>query len=67
MGGKCSKCGYNRYYGALDLHHLDGKDFSFGRNLCKKSEEELIKEAKKCVILCANCHRELHGGFNLFS
>ena len=26
----------------------------------EKKIEESIEESKKCILLCANCHRELH-------
>src|SRR5688572_23204281 len=60
-GGKCSVCGYNRYQGALEFHHLDPskKDFGFGSSVVGwlKMKEEL----DKCILVCANCHREIHG------
>lgn len=61
LGGKCSICGYNKCLAALDLHHLDGNNKEFtisGGNL--KSFEKLKPELDKCVVLCSNCHRELH-------
>ena len=63
-GGKCSVCGYCKYTGALDFHHLDPKqkDFNISKNLHSKPSIESIKEElDKCILLCANCHRELHG------
>lgn len=61
MGGKCSRCGYCRNYSALEFHHLDPtqKDFDFnvGR---RRSWDKMLKELKKCVLLCSNCHKEEH-------
>jgi len=60
-GGKCAKCGYNKYAGALDFHHLDPskKDFTIARR--KNCSLETIKpELDKCILLCRNCHAELH-------
>ena len=60
-GGKCVKCGYNKYPGALDFHHLDPskKDFSISRK--KNCSFDIIKpELDKCVLVCRNCHAELH-------
>ena len=60
-GGKCIKCGYNKYDGALDFHHLDPskKDFSISKR--KNCSLETIKsELDKCILLCRNCHAELH-------
>lgn len=63
-GLKCSKCGYNRCFAALDLHHLDPalKEFNFKTKLMLKPTEERVKELDKCILLCSNCHRELHNG-----
>jgi len=64
LGGKCSFCGYARSYAALDFHHIDEKSKSFGlsqRGLTR-SWERTKKELDKCVLVCANCHRELHVG-----
>lgn len=61
MGGKCNKCGYDRCYGAFDFHHALGKKENMIATLLKgASKDKLLKEAKKCILLCANCHRELH-------
>ena len=63
-GGKCKCCGYNNYQGALEFHHLDpnGKDFSIGQKGHCRSWEKVKVELDKCVLVCANCHREIHGG-----
>lgn len=64
LGGKCKICGYNRYIGALDFHHLDPskKKFSLSvKGLCY-SWESILQEAQKCVILCKNCHAEVESG-----
>jgi len=61
-GGKCEKCGYNKCITALEFHHLDPseKDFTISNDHFKL--QEAIDESKKCILLCANCHRELHAG-----
>jgi hypothetical protein len=63
LGGECKNCGYDKYYGAIDLHHLDPrkKDSDFN-NLRGWSWERIKKEIKNCVPLCATCHREVHAG-----
>lgn len=63
MGGSCVCCGYNKCEQALELHHLNPneKDFTFSKNL-NKSWESLMEELPKTVLLCANCHREVHNG-----
>jgi hypothetical protein len=63
FGGKCTKCGYDRTPSALEFHHQDERRKNFnisGTNLTKRRWPELVAEAGKCVLLCANCHREVH-------
>ena len=60
FGGKCSKCGYNKCMGALDFHHEGRKEEAISRLIKNNSREKILKEAKKCILLCANCHREVH-------
>ena len=59
-GGKCQRCGYNKCLKALEFHHLNPsqKDFTISNDRFKL--KQAVEETKKCVILCANCHRELH-------
>lgn len=61
-GGKCKRCNYDKYGGALEFHHLvpSEKEFTISNDRAKL--EESIEESKKCILLCANCHRELHAG-----
>jgi predicted Zn-ribbon and HTH transcriptional regulator len=64
FGGKCAICGYHKYNGSLDFHHKDPKTKSFAlsvKGLCY-SWETILKEAKKCVVLCKNCHMEVEAG-----
>ena len=59
-GGKCERCGYNACLKALEFHHLDPsqKDFTISNDHFRL--KEAVEESKKCVLICANCHRELH-------
>lgn len=63
-GGCCSKCGYNKNYSALDFHHVDPsqKDFAFGgaKGTVVALTEKIKNELDKCILVCANCHRETH-------
>ncbi len=63
-GGKCQSCGYYRYQGALELHHINprDKDFGIGDKGYTRAWEKVKKELDKCVLLCANCHREVAAG-----
>ncbi|TSC94193.1 MAG: HNH endonuclease [Candidatus Berkelbacteria bacterium Licking1014_85] len=59
-GGKCYFCGYNKYIGAFDFHHLQKKSFGLSTKGMTRSWDKTKKEIDKCLLLCANCHRELH-------
>lgn len=61
MGEKCQICGYDRCITALELHHINPseKDFSFNQK-DNMSWERLQPELQKCILVCANCHREIH-------
>lgn len=65
LGGRCGICGYNKCPESLEFHHLDPtqKEFGFGQSRANiKSWDKLVVELRKCVLLCANCHRECHAG-----
>ena len=62
-GGRCTVCGYDRCIINLHFHHVDPAQKAFrmsshiGRSLAAFREE-----AKKCVLVCANCHGEIEAG-----
>ena len=63
-GNKCTLCGYDKCSKALNFHHLDPSKKSFGlseRGLTR-SWEKIKLEIEKCILLCANCHTEVHAG-----
>lgn len=65
MGGKCQICNYNKCYRSLDFHHLnpEEKDFNFGKVMAEpKAWTKIVNELKKCILLCKNCHMEVHAG-----
>ena len=66
LGGKCSKCGYNKCVDALETHHVnpEEKEFSLSLRGMTRSWEKIKEELKKCILVCANCHREIHYEFN---
>ena len=63
-GGRCIACGYDRCMAALQFHHVDPetKQFSLGRRGVARSLDKARTEARKCVLLCANCHAEVEAG-----
>lgn len=60
----CSICGYNKCRTALDFHHLDPsvKEKSIAAMVHSSSLSKLQKEIEKCILLCSNCHHEVHEG-----
>jgi transposase len=60
-GGACAICGYSRYSGALQFHHLEPTEklFTLSADGVSRSIERARREAKKCALLCANCHAEV--------
>lgn len=61
-GGKCQCCGYKNYAGALEFHHLDPNEKDFTISGSSKAFDKLIKEIDKCILVCSNCHKEIHAG-----
>jgi DNA-binding CsgD family transcriptional regulator len=63
-GGRCVLCGYDRCLRALEFHHRDPSDKSFGLGLqgLTRSLHLAREEAAKCVLLCSNCHMEVEAG-----
>jgi predicted HNH restriction endonuclease len=60
-GGGCEKCGYDRCVAALEFHHKGkDKDGDLAHMIKNGSRQKALKEVEKCVLLCANCHREVH-------
>lgn len=62
MGGACGRCGFHESIEALEFHHLDpaSKEFGIGTDGIPRSWRRVQAELAKCVLLCANCHRETH-------
>ena len=59
--GCCCVCGYDRCFEALEFHHLKREDklFSIAGGGFAHSMSKLNDEASKCILVCANCHREI--------
>ena len=68
LGGKCFNCGYNKCMDALQFHHINPatKKFMISEVIWhpnktgNASEKEIEAEIKKCKLVCANCHYEIH-------
>ena len=70
----CAICGYNKCKDALVFHHVNPEDKCFPLDVTymMMSDEKLVDEINKCIVICANCHREIHSrernrenGFNI--
>lgn len=61
LGGKCCMCGYNKLCAALDFHHVDPtqKRYEWDKLRLRKWKD-VIEELKKCILVCRNCHAEIH-------
>ena len=63
MVGSCQKCGYSKCIESLDFHHKNPgeKEYTISQMVrSHRSQDDILKEMSKCIILCANCHREFH-------
>lgn len=61
LGGKCCRCGYDKCIDALEFHHenQDEKEFKLGSGNTM-SWKDYKNEAMKCILVCSNCHKEIH-------
>ena len=71
-GGKCEICGYKfdeRNISVFDFHHKDPskKEFNLSiRGISKKAIEKATREVEDCLVICANCHRLIHNGYEIY-
>jgi hypothetical protein len=65
-GGRCQICGYDRYVGALQFHHVDRttKRFGMSHRGIPRGLDVAREEARRCVLLCGNCHAEVEAGIH---
>jgi len=66
MGGRCMVCGISRHPCVFDFHHIDPRTKSFGisGSGITRSWEAVYAELQKCIMVCANCHREISLGLH---
>ena len=64
LGGKCILCGFDKFQEALEFHHVnpEEKDFTLTSSNMKNLADQLV-ELRKCVLVCANCHRGIHANY----
>jgi len=65
-GNKCSLYGYNKHPGVLEFHHVDPltKLFGISADGFSRSWKSIVLETKKCLLVCANCHKEIELGLH---
>jgi predicted HNH restriction endonuclease len=61
-GSSCQLCGYSKSIRALQFHHLIAGEKDFNISRVSKSWQTIKKELDKCILLCSNCHAEVHDG-----
>lgn len=63
-GAKCKVCDYDRCLEALEFHHINPttKKFEVMTHGKRGNKKDIIAESYKCMLVCSNCHRELHTG-----
>ena len=67
-GNCCQICQYNKCIEAMEFHHIDPTQKDFALGTIKQSpsmNEKIIDELIKCVLLCSNCHKEVHAGHTI--
>lgn len=58
----CAICGYDKCNAALVFHHVNPEDKKFNLGNFRQPVDKIVEEINKCILLCANCHREIHWG-----
>ena len=64
-GGCCSMCGYNKSVLSLSFHHIDPNTKDFQISGITRSWDKIKKEVDKCILVCNNCHGEIHEKENI--
>lgn len=59
-GGSCQICGYKKCIANLAFHHIRDKKFNLQTRQLTRPFDDIIKEVVKCVLVCHNCHGEIH-------
>ena len=58
----CYICGYRTCGAAMDFHHVTSDKDRGVSSMCSLNRSDIKSEMRKCVVLCSNCHREVHAG-----
>lgn len=60
--GGCQMCGYDKLQRNLSFHHLRDKEFGINVRAFQHTPDKILDEIRKCILVCHNCHGEIHGG-----
>ena len=63
VGRQCWFCGYDKTFTNLCFHHVERENKNFGlttRELIGYAWKRVIAEMRKCILICHNCHGEIH-------
>lgn len=66
VGSQCWLCGYSKNSNSLLFFHVDEQSKKFSltpNNLVTKDWKSVLKEIKKCILVCPNCYKEIENGF----
>ena len=63
-GGCCQKCGYNKCVAALEFHHIESEEKEINIGKFQVAWQKIVIELEKCILVCSNCHREIHWELN---
>ena len=64
FGNQCCVCKKTYPLEIFEFHHLDPDEKNFGIGSVKSiSWDCLVIELRKCVMVCANCHRLIDYGY----
>ena len=56
----CEVCGYNSCIRSLQFHHINPEEKALTLSRGCFSAMEALREISKCVVVCSNCHAEIH-------
>ena len=62
IGGACQLCNYSKCIRNLAFHHLYNKSFNISSREFQLSLPKILPEILKCILVCHNCHGEIHAG-----
>jgi hypothetical protein len=68
FGNACQRCGYNRNYKVLHFHHQDSSEKNYySHQKGRASLKEVNEHPERFILVCANCHAELHDESRVFA